>query len=203
MKFLGGIMSFSMTFYVLMFFYFGVLSVQRRNRIKSKKFIYLFLIVVLCLLFLCCMPKFIMFFNEVVINKAIRFILGKQGGNNRISSHYWEYFIEMLVMQNKLIFGLGYGAKLLPEFSSASYIGDLVIEYGIIGTFFYSIIPILLFGLNYRNGEKNWLFLIAFYLSMYQRPQIFNLPYILILLGASKNVWCIGNLNTKVPIKGR
>jgi hypothetical protein len=96
--------------------------------------------------------------------------------------------VNKLFTDGKALFGYGDGYVSSLSLSGISTYKTYIINFGYLGF-------LLIFGTPFiiilRKSKMNIFaiaFLIAFFCSVYQRPDIFTMPYILILLGGVENI---------------
>lgn len=183
---IGGILSFSLAFYLIVFIYFTI----KAAKLNTK---YLFLIIsVVCLYFVFMNVSFE---NEALTRLQARFTITSYGlqGNNRTSESYDQLFNSFIAEGGtNLLFGYGHGEieKVMEErlINGSSY-KNLIYNYGIVG-FFNQILWMLAFPFIYRRKTHNNSSLFyaltcvsVFIASFYQRPAMFALQYMLPLVG--------------------
>jgi len=182
---LGGIISFSTAFYVL-----TVLFIIMSSFYKNKT-----LFVLLLSSFFIIYWVFVYgltFENPVVLRlqNALTIEDGQIKGDNRTDDYFDEAFnrfkdSSMLTT----IFGCGHSAtSKIPYANTYSY-KLLIYDYGYLG-FFLTILLLLIIIKVYMPETPlpgTYIFVICFFSSIYQRPNIINLYYIIILLGGIIN----------------
>lgn len=182
---LGGIMSFSLAFYILMMIYVMVKCFRHVSYRLNRSRAVLFLIGTIAAITVLLNSSIGTMLYSVIFQKMGRAIVNIMYGSGRLTEEYKTSFIELL-HSSYAFFGLGYGAKQHGTVFEGSLITDLVVEYGLFGTLLFLMIPLLALLLLCKRSQRNWLFLFALFMSMYQRPQIFNLTYMIIILGSIK-----------------
>ena len=185
--FVGGALTFSLAFYIIIGVYIILkLFCQKKLRIDKISLYFIFIGISLLVIFLSISNiRYIL--NEILWEKMKSFISSLTTGGYRVPSAYWVNFQNLIIDNNKLMFGLGYGARDFQEFYGSSFITDLLVEYGIVGSIFYLMIPFVTAILTCPKGKIDWIFLFLFMLSAYQRPQFFNITYMVIFLGGIYN----------------
>lgn len=171
--FFSCILSFSVAFFVLIFFFIFLQSFFKKNY-SIIFFILIFgYIIYIVLSSLLDSDYLEMFIDRFMIED------GKLAGDLRISDNLDLFWTEICNDTEKSLFGLG---KLLPPTGSSSY-KILVIKHGIIGVFLI-FAPFLFAAFSLCKKNTNAIILCtAFIISIYQRPQIFTLVYFLVLIG--------------------
>lgn len=181
---LGGILSFSLAFYLLMFYYLLASKSLRGSMI-----------------FILILAIIIILVGNVVFEKKIvdrlRIKDGWIAGDTRTTSSF-DYEFNKFLSGSKLdlIFGLGRSASSDLNMQGSSSWKSLVYDYGIFGFLFLGILLISYYYSMIRSKEGLF-FLIAFLLSMYQRPGIINLHYFIIFFGGLHNLKNISSYYNK------
>lgn len=182
----GGIFSFSLAFYIVLFVYILWRAVNKNWKYVAT----IFLIVLIYVLFVN-----IKFDNPVIANFQSRLVITSTGlsGNNRTNFRYDSIF-------NSLgndglfsaIFGKGFGA--IEDVLSANSIDgasykNLIYNYGIVGFLIQIVwyISISFFITNGKNKQYRRFCLgmcLIMCANMYQRPTMFGFQYLVVMLGA-------------------
>lgn len=192
-----GILSFSVSFYVLIAAYFVVVNVLKRN-VKAA----ISLLVVLSVYFIFIN---INFDNNMIsmIQERLSFNSSGLAGNNRTNEAFERLFSEFLNEDMiTVMLGKGHGAieSIVLEQSSklSAYSNDIInvsswksmiYNYGIMGftLFLAFIINVARCFLKESNSVENKIYIFAFtvcyVLNLYQRPSTFHVGYMLILIG--------------------
>ena len=117
--------------------------------------------------------------NVMYLFSRLQFEDGKLMGDSRVSSQLDYYWQILMGDSNKLWFGYG---SYIGYTGSSSY-KMLILNYGLFGVICI-FTPFLFTVLKIAKKNMDSLALVAIFLvSMYQRPQIFNLAYFIILFG--------------------
>lgn len=173
--FVAGCFSFSLAYYVLviLYFSFGILK-------KPQYVVFVTFVLFALHLSLPYMVKQ----NEMVGVLLERFSIqdGNIIGNNRTTERF-DLFWNQMFREGKALFGYGHGYSAMIEAHSLSW-KNYVLEYGFIGAF-------MMWGLLYRAArnkiiKKDYyeiIFVFLFFASIYQRPSVFWVQYMLILFG--------------------
>lgn len=174
--FLGGIISFSLAFYLLIFIYYLIGSVVNITRLLK-------IIILAFLLFFITISQPT---GEEVINRylldRVSIENGQLKGDNRATSDLdvsVNYFFEKAPLDEKL-FGLHYYKKdgsssLMQMFVSTGYVG--------FGLFVFIFILLLVRYKEHLN-RGTFVFIMIFFISAYQRPNIIEPGYIYIFISA-------------------
>ena len=179
--FIEGVLSFSLAFYVLAFMLVIIEAIKKG----------VLSIVLMMLLLLILFVGFInmQFENEQLKKLQSRFDVSGDVEtivvNNRYGNTYEEEY-EVFVDKGgyTLFFGEGYKAYLSNEkMYGASIYTNLIYDYGIIGTIVYLFVFVAI-ALVYGINKTNITFIIMFFANVYQRPYIFNRPYIILFISA-------------------
>lgn len=188
------VISFSMAGYILVVGYFALKWLKQK---QWKLFIGIIVFAIALTIFL----------NMETNNEAIRFLqtrisitsTGISVVNNRLTSNYMLGFSQFTngTIFIKL-FGFGKGAATVNTYmnGSSSYL-DMVYNYGYIGFALMVLTAVYLYcRLRLLSLFKKWdefVFLIIFLVSMYQRPGIYLPYYFIILLGGQAYIKARGN----------
>lgn len=171
--FISGILTMSVAFFMLIFIYF-ILK-------YSRKPVYFFIVIFLLMIWIVVLPQ-IKTGNELLDNFIGRFVITKNGlaGDNRSNEELDLMIYE--VLKEKPFWGYGGGYSNYRTSFISSYKMQ-IIEYGLFGfslmygAVFVSVVKKALKGTNLI------LFVLVFFISIYQRPVIFSLTYFVILYG--------------------
>lgn len=171
---IGGCMSMSLAFFMLCAIYYIYYCFSIKNKKQLNR------IILVVLLFLSVI--FVLRDNPVFKEKVIeRFSLSYLTNNNRVSDEFAKEF-EKFLSGNNIFFGLGNGNPIFDTVDAASY-KVLIYNIGIIG-FLLLIGWFLYWGIVYSQKNKSSLiFALIFLISIYQRPWIIYMYYILIYFG--------------------
>ena len=175
----AGILTFSLAYFILIIF-----AVLYRG-LKDRTTIIIVLLTALALA--VALPVLSEKFPEVeLLLDRFMFNDGEWVGDNRSSDSVDLTFMKMFTNNENLAFGYGSGyLKYLDETGTSSYKG-LIIDYGLVGT-------ILFLGLLFLSArslmksqnvtKRSMLLLICFFLSVYQRPHVIAINFLLVLFG--------------------
>lgn len=188
---IGGILSFSMAFYVLVPIAMIVKSFTKRSFKLAT------LLLIGLLLFQGLMS--IQTDNIIVRNffqNRFKIVDGNIAGDNRTNESFnYEYSEFLHGNINKVLFGNGNNAALNNPAMNESYTYKMLIyDFGIIG--FMMIVGWIFYASYYTmKFEKGCMvLLITFIISMYQRPYVLNMPYMILLFCGYTNIKNIGNI---------
>lgn len=168
---LYGVISFSLAFYVVIFLYILLFKVRRIKNI---------IIIIISSLILYIFAIYNKFFQKYIVS---RFVIDSEtgfAGNNR-SSDYLDYMFDQwasLADLNVFLFGLN---NVIND--GYSSIKQIPVEKGIIGLVMFLIFIIFLTIKNRISNNldiKIILIFCIFLMSLYQRPDVFSLYFILI-----------------------
>lgn len=172
--FIAGCLTSSVAFFMLLILYLFLFS------LKNIKFFILLMLGTI--IFLSIVPN-ISTGNETVdiFLRRIQFSNGKLIGDNRSNSILDSLLKDTI--KNHFIWGFGreYTSSKTTGFSTYK---SYIIDYGVIG--FILMYGSLFFSAIYMYWKKKLEILVyplVFFISVYQRPNIFNLPYIILLFG--------------------
>lgn len=177
--FVAGLLTFSLAYFILILF---VLLIKG---FKSRKTT---IAIVLSAIIMAFALSILADKYPDVENLLNRFVFedGEWMGDNRSSNIVDITFEEMIRDDSNSLFGYGSGyTKYLDETGTSSYKG-FIIDYGIAGAFVFwgllvlaSVIQII----RTSNKKEQYLFLLCFLLSIYQRPNVFTINFLLVLFG--------------------
>lgn len=171
--FVAGFLSFSLAFFLLVSFYF----VAKSFRSAKSVIIALFALFILYLLISYApLPDGVQHIIE-----RLQFRDGDIAGDNR-SNDVLDYAVVSMLSSKNYMWGYGYGYASDLTTMVLSY-KSYILNFGLAG-FALSFGTLLFAAL--KDVGKNvplLLFVICFFISVYQRPNIFCLPYYVILLG--------------------
>ena len=140
-----------------------------------------------------------------VENLVTRFTFedGEWVGNNRSSNVVDITFEKMYKDGSNSLFGYGSGyTKYLDETGTSSYKG-FIIDFGFVGAFIFWGLLFTAAYLQIRrsyNKKTLYLFVICFFMSIYQRPNVFAVNYLLVLFGGL--LFLDSSFNKVINIKG-
>lgn len=177
---IAGFLSFSMAFAMLIFIYL-IMKFSRKPKT-------LILLVVVILLYFFVLPK-IKTGNQNIDGLLSRLVINENGlvGNNRTNARF-DYIFDQTFHSSNIIFGNGSGyAKNIIGGSFAS-VKTYIIEHGLVGCLVF--LGYLFFvALQSCKNNINCVFLVlCFFLSVYQRPNIFTMSYFIVLFGGIKYI---------------
>ena len=179
---IGGILSFSLAFYLMTIIYFFLSFILRKEYKTGKKSIAVFVLLSIILVFASGIVK-----NEFINTKVIDRMTvsdGKLKGDNRSSSYLDYRFNEMLKGGvGNMLFGMGSEATHSDSLieADASW-KKLVYESGFLGL--GMIVIFLITATFFTNRKINGIiFFIILFISMYQRPGVFNLSILIVFIG--------------------
>lgn len=189
---LAGMVTFSMAFYVILIL-FLIFKIG-----KTPKVIVPLLVAFFTLFFVF---PWLAESNDMIGRLLGRFEFreGRFAGDNRtteVFDGYWKRFIK----SSSLLFGYGTGfVNYIQSFSNSGSLSykRVVIEQGIMGAG-------LMWGLLYKaarikgRGYNVWLFILLFFVSIYQRPNVIFITYFVLLFGGIEYIK--ENLN-KIRVK--
>lgn len=164
--FVSGLLSLSLFFYIASFIYLAIYS---SNKVRI---IQLFLIVIFYI-FTSSNPVLnTMIWGRVKWDENNKTI----AGNNRSSSDLDDYYEQ--IKGSQTYYWGGTDADILLSFSGDASYKNLILTYGIIPCILY-IVFFIMFAYKYLYRKKEVLaFLLVFFLTLYQRPSIYNFVYI-------------------------
>lgn len=169
---ISGILSMSLTFYVMLVVYILVIS-----DLKTKIWILSILTVIISLSYV-----YVEEYLNMYILERLDFSDGKMSGNNRTSASFDMFFHNFIRNDNHLFFGYGNNYAKTVNPGGASY-KDIIVDNGI----FFFLAYILSFVTLARTKLKNkniafLVYIIAFACVFYQRPFIHTFVYFILLV---------------------
>ncbi|GBF33831.1 hypothetical protein DCCM_2942 [Desulfocucumis palustris] len=176
----AGVLSFSLAFFILCAGYIVLCAATERR----KDFLVIILIVVILLVFLL---PYLRSVSTVIDELAYRFTITGDGlaGDNRTDDVYEAFFSSYMQTADRWL-GLGTGAKdSLTRGANLSY-KTLIIEYGIIGFAYLSLGLLFLPMVGKWKNRRCIYFVLLFLASIYQRPNVMVLSYLVLLIGGTE-----------------
>ena len=150
---------------------------------KIHNYKYIIPLVCLFLFFFFLLPH-INFSNPTIqrLIERLYFTDGQFVGDNRSDKIIDLYYYNVLGSPEKIMWGYGNGFSSILMTKTSTY-KSYIINYGLIG-FVLIYAPLLIESLRKSQMNKLCIFLIiCFFVSIYQRPNIYTLPYFVVLFG--------------------
>lgn len=172
---IAGMLTFSLGFYFTIVLYY----VFKNLRSPSK----IILIITLAIVYLYILPSVHTGIDGVdeILNR-IQFSDGKLNGDNR-SSEYLDNLLAATFLSNSYWWGMGRGFSEAMGVISVSSYKTYLIEYGVLG-FCLLYVYYIIQACRYAKGNHNAILLvIVFFINVYQRPNVFNMIYLVMLFG--------------------
>lgn len=172
--FIAGCLTVSLAYFMLLILYILIIN------LKNKKIICLILVGIFIYIFIIPNIKTGVYGIDLILER-IQISDGKLNGDNRSNEVTDLILTNMLNSHPFWGFGGGYiSSKTIGILTYKSYL----IDYGIIGfiLMYGSLFFSAIYGYWNRN-LKNMAYILVFFISVYQRPHIFNLSYMLLLFG--------------------
>ena len=171
---IAGVLTFSLAFFIIIFVY-----VMLKSYKNYKLFAFMFLL--LCI-YLFVLPN-IKTSNEMInyVLSRIQFVDGTLVGDNR-SSDSLDILLESVLHSSNALLGLGTG-YVSKHMGGILSIKTYLVNYGILGFGVMFGYPLICALKENKRIITTLFFIIVFFLSIYQRPHIFILPYLVILFG--------------------
>lgn len=171
--FIAAFLTFSMAFYAIILIY----MIFKSGRSKS----FTIALLVVYILFVYVLPDLDLGANMNKLIGRFSFSDGQFAGDNR-SRDVVDVELDYIMNSDRKLWGYGQGYASSLESEASSY-KLFLLNHGILG-FVFVYGSLLLTTLTYAKGNRNiLLYLLCFYVSIYQRPNIFNLTYFVVLLG--------------------
>ena len=172
-----GFLTFSLAFLLILMIYMAVVG--------FKKPWYLAIIAVILLLYFLVLPRIEVGGRIGIILDRLRFADGKLVGDNRSNQFVDETLLKVLGESPVWGYGGGYSSA---TFVAVSTFKTYIIDYGVLGfILIYGPIAVCML-LRYKINIYSLAFLLCFIVSIYQRPSIFNVLYVLVLLGSMETL---------------
>lgn len=175
---IAGLLTYSLAFIIIM-----IIGFVMRNIDKIKKWILLFFCLYLIIFILPSIKT-----NNKQLNMLIsRMKITQTGlaGNNR-SSETVDVLLQETLSSNKCLFGYGDGyAEYINKTKESKQILTIkteLINLGIIGTFLNYIVPLFFFLLLPHINRKSLIYIICFWISLYQRPWLYIVSNYMMIL---------------------
>lgn len=182
--FIAGLLSFSLGFIMLVVIYWSVrvlISAYKEKNLRKKVWKYISLVAVL-VCYLTVIPN-IKTGNLAIDNTIERMTITANGlsGDNRTTAEFDKIYDSTPFAD--LLVGKGRGFIRDNNITSVSSYKVYILEYGLLGSF--AIWGLLLIAVLYRNIKNVdiLIFVIVFFASIYQRPNVMSLPYFVLLFG--------------------
>lgn len=181
---IAGILSFSLAFYVLVFL---TITIKYLNKGMIKFVISMMVVIVLLFLVLNIETD-----NPLIKRYIQNRIFTDEGFiiSNRTNDTFDYAFNSFLKDDTKyVLFGYGNGMAINNRYIAGSYSYKMLIyDFGVIG--FSFIVGWLIFAsLRLNKGNRDCLLLlIVFLVSIYQRPYVITIPFIIVLFGGYANL---------------
>lgn len=181
--FTGGILSFSLAFYVLLIIYFAL------EFFISKRYKPAIVLTFVCSIILTFSAEMgdNSFIQNTIFNR-LSFVNGTMVGNNRTNSLYDYEFNRFLNSGTKnLLIGVGEEERLSkPYMASASTYKNRIYDTGIIG--FGLLVFLFVIFTSKQKNQYSFIYLLVFLASMYQRADVLRYSYIFIFVGSLYNL---------------
>lgn len=181
---IAGLLTFSAAFVMIVVIYLALDFIVKAHKEKDagRKILRYIGVVVMVVLYLAVMPNIETGISGVdaVLHRVT---LTSEGlaGDNRTTTEFDGIFESMT--PEELLFGKGRGYLAANNVVDNSSYKIYVLEYGIVGSVL--VWGILLAAALYKNTKNAnvVIFVMVFFASIYQRPNVITLPYLMLLLG--------------------
>lgn len=178
--FIGGILSFSLFFYIIMIGYY-----LASNVIKKDKKALFFSVVILCIFCLFYSGALKNEFVDKFIISRVSIVNGELSGDNR-NTPYFEYVFKNFINSGdiRVLFGEGRAASNLNSKIAASASWQrFVYDNGFFGLLLLILYLLTIFKF-YIEDKNGYFVLFAMLLCVYQRPDIFDFSFLVIYFGS-------------------
>ena len=173
---IAGVLTFSFAFYVILIIYFLMRMLKRPLTVIAIFSIFaVFMNYIQNIRFENSQVQYIV--NRFVFDKST----GRFAGDNRTSEDF-DIAYQRMIYDGDLLLGKGLNSMVKKDYTSSSY-KSLIYKHGllgfviIVGSLFVASFPIA------KRNKKALLFLICFFISIYQRPNVYTLTYFCLLFG--------------------
>ena len=191
---LGGLLSLSFAFYMMVGIYLiccsGLIRFVLEFKNKKLLFIFLFLFFIIIALLWVSNSSFRSILSELIIARFRRFFGGIDNRTTELFDMAFSSFIRYGTITEHL-FGHGYGAVVFnKEFTNTSSYKTQIYDLGYVGLSILYFICMYATALNpVKDKKKKFTLLGIFLLSTYQRIGVLNLSYLSILLCGGNCLW--------------
>lgn len=186
---IGGVLSFSLAFYLLVAIYYIVMCVVNR---KFKNIIAITLVIAAYFTFVNIPIQ-----DGVLKNLQTRIMITESGlaGDNRVNDSFNALIDDFNQNGTLYTYAFGYGDGAIAQVQSQNNIDgssykSFIYNFGYVG-FASIVLWLLLYGYLYSrdlkfnvNKAQVWAIVIAYIINLYQRPTSFYLGYMMIMIGA-------------------
>lgn len=167
---ISGLLSMSLTFYVMIVVYILVIS-----NLKTK----IWILSIFAIIFFLSYSYVEEYLNTYIIER-LEFSGGKMSGDNRTSASFDIFFHNFIRNDYHLFFGYGNNYAKIVNPGGGSY-KDIIVDNGIIFFFAYILSFIMLAGTKLKNTAL-LVYIITFACVFYQRPFIHTFVYFILLV---------------------
>ena len=167
---ISGLLSMSLTFYVMIVVYILVIS-----NLKTK----IWILSIFAIIFFLSYSYVEEYLNTYIIER-LEFSGGKMSGDNRTSASFDIFFRNFIRNDYHLFFGYGNNYAKIVNPGGGSY-KDIIVDNGIIFFFAYILSFIMLAGTKLKNTAL-LVYIITFACVFYQRPFIHTFVYFILLV---------------------
>lgn len=180
---ISGVATGSMSFFVISAIYICLLYL--------KKNIFKFVIVCVVLAISVIVIANTEFENPNIrrLSERLRVVDGVWVADNRSSASIDKVFMEVIKDPERAVWGMGTGYSGLEEVRGSKGVSTYktyVIDYGLLGFFLmYVCLFVYFFHVN-KQSIRSIVFLIAYVANIYQRPQIYILPFFVLLISGTE-----------------
>jgi hypothetical protein len=188
---IAGILTFSLAFFLVIFIYLLISSFRHFGT-------FLFVIFLIVLFFAVILPEIDNIQNDTIriFLKRLTFEDGEWLGDSRSGGMVDMYF-NNLSNSGHALWGYGTGFTSSSMFESTSTYKQFVVNYGYVGAglmWGYLLLSSVCYS---KNAKIVLSFIFCFFISIYQRPQVFNIVFFLILFGGIDYILCKSISNKK------
>lgn len=177
----AGTLSFSLAFFLTLAIYFLLKDSNKMSR--------WFIVLSFVIIYLYVIPNIhtgILAVDNILGRLA--FEDGRMVGDNR--SHGLDYLLATTLASGNAMWGNGMGYVASFDLNTSSY-QTIIIDNGIIGFTVLYVLFTLCCLVRYRNSKQALLYIIVFFINVYQRPNIYSLLYFTLLFGGLEYIYYI------------
>ncbi len=178
----AGILSLSFFFYVLIGIYFVFYNIfERRSAFGSVAII------------VAIIAAGVIITNNAFLNDVLgeRFVFdteaGRFSGDNRLTAESQEYYLGSMVRSGQIWTGIENKAAFKEDTAGAYGFVTVLIQYGLIAMLWYMLF-FLLYGYKFKSSTWSFLlFVLVFFATIYQRPNIFHSVYVFLFVYVARS----------------
>lgn len=175
----AGVLSFSLAFFLTLAIYFLL-----KDSNKLSKWPIVVLVVGIYLYVIPNIHTGNLYIDNILSRLA--FEDGHMVGDNR--SHGLNYLLATTISSGNAMWGNGMGYVSSFELNTSSF-QTIIIDNGIVGFSILYILLMLICLARYRQSRQALLYIIVFFINVYQRPNIYSILYFTLLFGGLEYIY--------------